>query len=279
MLLAAEFADDRDAPRIRQEAAAIRDALRRLEREGLILVQEEGRALGRDGLTRDRLHGLVRRNVDVLHLLTSSRWSSGEAKVGLVHADGGSEFNTPEHIQEFLTAYALRSNSTSEILELVDAAEWIHDSALDDRPHNLKRGSFHGALAFLSGMLEDSSDLVKGLLERDLVLASECHREARSAGSAAPDLHQAIERSLGSGGEIHQHIGCLCLESLGDAWAVKLLERAAADETLAPRVQALVALGTSRSYSSFPLLQAAAKESDPDVARAAQDALARIKAG
>ena len=181
-------------------------------------------------------------------------------------------------IQEFLTAYALRSNCTSEILELVDVAEWIHDSSLDDRPHNLKRGPFHGALAFLSGMLEDSSDLVEGLLERDLVLASECYREACSADSAAAGLHDAIERSLGSGGEIHQRIGCLCLESLGDSWSVRLLEQAAADETLASRVQALDALGSLRSYSSVPLLQATAKEPDPDVARAAQDALARIKA-
>ena len=181
-------------------------------------------------------------------------------------------------IQEFLTAYALRSNSTSEVLALVDAAEWIHDSSLDDRPHNLRRGPFHGALVFLSGMLDDSSDLVKGLLERDLVLATECFREARAAESAATDLHRAIERSLGSGGEIHQRIGCLCLESLGDSWALELLEQAAADETLGPRVQALIALGTLRSYSSVPLLQAAAKESDPDVSRAAQDSLARIKA-
>ena len=181
-------------------------------------------------------------------------------------------------IQEFLTAYALRSNSTSELLELVDAAEWIHDSSLDDRPHNLKRGPFHGALAFLSGMLEDSSDLVNGLLERDLVLASECYREALSADSAAASLHGAIERSLGSDGAIHQRIGCLCLESLGGSWAVGLLERAAADEALASRVQALIGLGNLRSYSSVPLLQSAAKESDPDVARAAQDALARIKA-
>jgi hypothetical protein len=181
-------------------------------------------------------------------------------------------------IQEFLTAFALRSNSIPEILELIEPAEWIHDSSLDERPHNLKRGPFHGALGFLSGILEDSSALVDGLLKRDLVLAAECFREARSAESATATLQAAIQRSLGSSGEVHQRIGCLCLEAVGDAWSVKLLEKVAGDGKLASRVQALVALGSLRSYRSVPLLQSAAKETDPDVARAAQDALARIKA-
>lgn len=181
-------------------------------------------------------------------------------------------------IQEFLTAYALRSNSTAEVLELIAPAEWIYDISLDDRPLNLKRGAFHGALVFLSGMLEDSAALIGGLLERDLVLASECYHEARSAATVTEPLRAAIQRSLGSAGEIHQRIGCLCLEAAGDAWSIELLEQAAGDGELPSRVQALIALGNLRSHRSLPLIQAAASERDPNVAQAAQDALIRIRA-
>jgi len=180
-------------------------------------------------------------------------------------------------IQEFLTAYALRGNGIPEILDLIEPAEWIYDASLDDRPLNLKGGPFHGALVFISGMLEDSSNLIRGLLERDLVLASQCYHEAPSRDVTEP-LRSAIQRSLGSSGEIHQRIGCFSLEAAGDSWAVDLLERAAGDDQLAPRVQALIALGNLRSFRSLPLLEAAAKEPDPDVARAAQDALMRIRA-
>lgn len=181
-------------------------------------------------------------------------------------------------IQEFLTAYALQSRNTHEILELIAPAEWTLIPSVDERPHNLRRGAFHGALPFLSGMLEDSSALIEGLLDRDLVLASECCREARYADRATARLQSEIQRALASTGEIQQQIGCLSLEALGDAWAVKLLEGAASDGEFPSRALALSALGSLRSYGSVPLLQSAAKEKDPDVARAAQDALARIKA-
>jgi HEAT repeat protein len=181
-------------------------------------------------------------------------------------------------IQEFLTAHALQSRNTHEILELIAPAEWTLIPSVDSRPHNLRRGAFHGALPFLSGMLEDSSALIEGLLDRDLVLASECYREARYAHRATASLQPEIQRALASTGEIQQQIGCLSLEALGDAWAVKLLERAASDGEFPSRALALSALGSLRSYGSVPLLQSAAKEKDPDVARAAQDALARIKA-
>lgn len=182
-------------------------------------------------------------------------------------------------IQEFLTAYALRANSTTaEVLELIPPAEWIYDTSLDDRPLNLKRGPFHGALVFLSGLLDDSSGLVGGLMDRDLVLASECYHEARSVESVTEPLRASIQRSLASAGEIHQRIACLCLEAAGDSWAVELLEQAAGDGELASRVQALLALGNLRSHRSIPLIQAAASERDQNVARAAQDALLRIRA-
>jgi hypothetical protein len=181
-------------------------------------------------------------------------------------------------LQEFLTAYALRSTSSAEVLDLITPAEWIYDASLDDRPLNLKRGPFHGALVFLSGMLQNSSALSEGLMERDLVLASECYHAGGSPGTVTEPLRAAIQRALASSGEIYQRIGCLCLEATGDAWSVELLERAAGDGELPARVQALIALGNLRSHRSIPLIQAAASERDPNVARAAQDALIRIRA-
>jgi len=181
-------------------------------------------------------------------------------------------------LQEFLTAYALRDTSTAEVLELITPAEWIYDASLDDRPLNLKRGPFHGALVFLSGMLKESSALIGGLLERDIVLASECYHEGGSPATMTEPLRAAIQRALDSSGEIHQRIGCLCLEATGDAWSIELLEQAAGDGELPARVQALIALGSLRSHRSIPLIQAAASERDPNVARAAQDALMRIRA-
>ena len=75
-----------------------------------------------------------------------------------------------------------------------------------------------------------------------------------------------------------QRVGCLCLEARGDRWAVAVLERIAADPAFSSRVQALEALGSLQSHRSLPLLMAAAKEKDPDVSRAALEALNRMKA-
>ena len=73
-----------------------------MEGEGLVSVREEGRGVGEDGLDRDRLMSLLRRNVDVLHLLTSSRWSSGEARIGLFDEKEGGDYLEPSELSTLL---------------------------------------------------------------------------------------------------------------------------------------------------------------------------------
>jgi hypothetical protein len=181
-------------------------------------------------------------------------------------------------IQEFLTGLALRSVSIEEVLELVKPAQWTSLSKAGGRPFNLRSTSFHGAVPFLSGFLEDSSELIERLIERDLLLASECYREANSKTAVDDLLRAAIQHALRPGNELLQRVGCLCLEARGDRWAVAVLERVAADPDFSSRVQALEALGSLQSHRSLPLLMAAAKEKDPEVSRAALEALNRMKA-
>ncbi len=181
-------------------------------------------------------------------------------------------------IQEFLTGLALRSISIEEVLKLVKPAQWTSLTKAGGRPYNLRSGSFHGAVPFLSGFLDDSSELIERLIERDLLLASRCYREASSKTAVDDLLRAAIQHALRQGNVLLQRVGCLCLEARGDRWAVAVLERIAADPAFASRVQALEALGSLQSYRSLPLLMAAAKEEDPDVSRAALEALNRMKA-
>ena len=113
---------------------------------------------------------------------------------------------------------------------------------------------------------------------RDLVLASACFRETRFSTTIDLLLRAAIEGALESGDELEQRIACLGLEARGDRWAIDWLESIAAKAGTPARSVAVEALGNLRSHRSVPLLESAAEDQDPTVARAAADALARIKA-
>ena len=180
--------------------------------------------------------------------------------------------------QEFLAAYALRALPPEEIVSLVPAAEWSPASSPEERPYNLSRGSFHGVLPFLAGIHDASVEMICGILDRDLVLASECFREAGQPTAADRPLQEAVQTALAREDERTQAVGCLSLEARGDRWAVGMLETVAADPRFSGRALAVEALGTLRSHHSVPLLKAAALEQNSVLARAALDALSRIKA-
>jgi hypothetical protein len=193
---------------------------------------------------------------------------------------GPTAFSFPSlGFQEFLTAFALLECSTNEVLDLVAPAQWASLLTDGGRPYNLRRGPFHGALPFMSGFLEDSSELIGKLMERDLVLASECYREANNKEAVDDALRAAIQHSITSTDTLLQDVGCLSLEARGDRWAVGILEQIASNPHTAARMMALEALGKLRSHRSLPLLKAAAQEDDPGVAQAALDALSRLKVG
>jgi hypothetical protein len=192
---------------------------------------------------------------------------------------GPSAFSFP-HIgfQEFLTAVALRSRPISEIVNLITPAQWVSLSDGEGRPYNVARGPIHGALPFISGFLADGSDLIHKLISRDLLLATECFREAPTKDKVDDTLKRAIQHAITQKEPLLQKVGCVSLEARADRWAVGVLERLAADSSFSSRSQALEALGHLQSTRSLPLLQAAAKEDDPGISRAALDALRRIKA-
>jgi HEAT repeat protein len=91
-------------------------------------------------------------------------------------------------------------------------------------------------------------------------------------------LKRAIQHAITQKEPLLQKVGCVSLEARADRWAVGVLERLAVDSSFSSRSQALEALGHLQSTRSLPLLQAAAKEDDPGISRAALDALRRIKA-
>jgi hypothetical protein len=192
---------------------------------------------------------------------------------------GPTAFSFPNiGFQEFLTAFALRDCRIADVVGLIAPAQWASLPSDAGRPFNLRRGPFHGALPFLSGFLADSSVLIEWLIERDLLLASECYREANSGEEVDDALRAAIHHSVTSEDPLLQRVGCLSLEARGDRWAIGVLEQVASKQTAPARTQALEALGKLRSHRSLPLLQAAAQEEDPNVAQAALAALNRIKA-
>jgi hypothetical protein len=179
--------------------------------------------------------------------------------------------------QEFLTAYALRFAAPNTILSLVPAADWRE---LDDgggRPLNMSRGPFHGAMAFLCGLRDDGPKLVERLVDRDLVLACGSFRESRPSTTVDLALRAAIERGLNAPAELDQRVACLALEARADRWAVDWLEEVASRAGSAPRAVAVEALGNLRSRRSVAVLETAAEDRDPVVAKAAFDALTRIK--
>jgi hypothetical protein len=181
--------------------------------------------------------------------------------------------------QEFLSAYALRLAAPNTILSLVPYADWRELDGADGRPLNMSRGPFHGAIPFLCGLREDGAKLVERLVERDLVLAAESFRECRPSMTVDLALRAGVERALASTSELDQRVACLSLEARGDRWAVDWLEDVAGRSGSAARTVALEALGTLRSRRSVSVLESAAEDQDPTVAKAAFDALTRIKAG
>ncbi len=181
--------------------------------------------------------------------------------------------------QEFLTAHALRLAAPNTILSLVPYADWREIEGSEARPLNMSRGPFHGALPFVCGLREDGPKLVERLAERDLVLASECFRECKPSTTVDLALRAGVERALASASELEQRIACMSLEARGDRWAVDWLEDIAGRTGSAARAVALEALGNLRSRRSVSVLEAAAEDQNPTVAKAAFDALTRIKAG
>ncbi len=182
--------------------------------------------------------------------------------------------------QEFLTAHALKLAAPNTILSLVPYADWRElDGRSDVRPLNMSRGPFHGAIPFVCGLREDGPKLVERLVERDLVLAASSFRECRPSMSVDLALRAGVERGLASTSELDQQVACLSLEARGDRWAVDWLEEVAGRSGSAARPVALEALGNLRSRRSVSVLESAAEDHDPTVAKAAFDALTRIKAG
>ncbi|MGH9322029.1 MAG: CHAT domain-containing protein [Vicinamibacteria bacterium] len=181
--------------------------------------------------------------------------------------------------QEFLTAYALRLAAPNTIMSLVPYADWRELDGTDVRPLNMSRGPFHGAIPFLCGLREDGPKLVERLVERDLVLAAASYRECRPSMTVDLALRAGVERTLASSLELDQRIACMSLEARGDRWAVDWLEEMAGRSGSAARTVALEALGNLRSRRSVSVLESAAEDRDPTVAKAAFDALTRIKAG
>ncbi len=179
--------------------------------------------------------------------------------------------------QEFLAAFALRFAAPNTILSLVASADWRELSESNGRPLNLSRGPFHGVLPFLCGLREDGPRLVERLVDRDLVLASVCYRECRPSMTVDLALRAGVERGLSSVSELDQRVACLSLEARADRWAIDWLEDIASRSESLARAVALEALGNLRSRRSVSVLESAAEDRDPAVAKAAFDALTRIK--
>jgi CHAT domain/HEAT repeats len=179
--------------------------------------------------------------------------------------------------QEFLAAFALRFAAPNTILSLVPSADWRELSESNGRPLNLSRGPFHGVLPFLCGLREDGARLVERLVDRDLVLASVCYRECRPSMTIDLALRAGVERALSSTSELDQRVACLSLEARGDRWAIDWLEDIASRPESLARAVALEALGNLRSRRSVSVLESAAEDRNPTVAKAAFDALTRIK--
>jgi hypothetical protein len=182
--------------------------------------------------------------------------------------------------QEFLTAHALRLAAPNTILSLIPYADWRElDGRRDARPLNMSRGPFHGAIPFVCGLREDGAKIVERLVDRDLVLAASAFRECRPSMTVDLALRAGVERGLASASELDQRVACVSLEARGDRWAVDWLEEVAGRAGSAARPVALEALGNLRSRRSVSVLESAAEDHDPTVAKAAFDALTRIKAG
>jgi hypothetical protein len=191
---------------------------------------------------------------------------------------GPTAFSFPSiGFQEFLTAVALRWYSTDEVADMIPPAEWEPAPSNGLRPYNLHRSALHGAVPLLCGLLDYGSTLILRLIERDVLLAAECCREAGTETAVDESLRVAIQGYMRSADPLLQCVGCLALEARGDSWSVGVLERVAANVSSPARPQALEALGELRSRRSIPLLKAAVLEKDPVIARAALDALGRIK--
>jgi hypothetical protein len=253
-----------------------------LPKLALFMSQEDRSSITREHLSQDSRE---RENVGFFHGLGIEKMTAGTADELLTELSktrllrGPTAFSFPNFgFQEFLAALALRKCSIGEILEMVAPAQWASLLTDGGRPYNLTRGPLHGSLPFLCGFLEDATELVERIIERDLLLGAECYREANNPEAVDDTLRAAIQHSVTSQDPLLQNVGCLALEARGDRWAVGFLERIAADSGASARTQALESLGKLGSLRSLPLLQAAAREDDPHVSHAALDALSRIKA-
>jgi hypothetical protein len=179
--------------------------------------------------------------------------------------------------QEFLTAFALRFAAPNTILSLVPEADWRELDDGSGRPLNVSRGPFHGVLPFLCGLRDDGPKLIERLVDRDLVLASACFGEASPSMAVDLALRAGVERALSSTSPLEQRVACLSLEARGDRWAIDWLEDVASRAGSEARAIALECLGNLRSRRSVSVLESAAEDRDPVVAKAAFDALTRIK--
>jgi hypothetical protein len=258
-------------------------------RDGLLpqlafFMSKEGRlSLLRDHLTEERRpRGIAQLAQEVAFRTTGA--SSVDELLAEVEKTrflrGPGAFSFPNvAFQEFLTAYALRLAAPNTILSLVPYADWRELEGTDARPLNMSRGPFHGATPFVCGLREDGPKLVERLVERDLVLAASSFRECRPSMTVDLALRAGVERALASTSELEQRVACLSLEARGDRWAINWLEEVAGRSGSAARTVALEALGNLRSRRSVAVLESAAEDRDPTVAKAAFDALTRIKVG
>jgi hypothetical protein len=262
-------------------AAETRDGL--LPQLAFFMTKEGRLSLLKDHLTEERRpRGLAQLAQEVAFRTTGA--SSVDELLAEVEKTrflrGPGAFSFPNvAFQEFLTAYALRLAAPNTILSLVPYADWRELDGSDLRPLNMSRGPFHGAIPFVCGLREDGPKLVERLVERDLVLAAASFRECGPSMSVDLALRAGVERALASTSELDQRVGCLGLEARGDRWAVDWLEDVAGRSGSAARAVALEALGNLRSRRSVAVLESAAEDHNPTVAKAAFDALTRIKVG
>lgn len=262
-------------------AAETRDGL--LPQLAFFMTKEGRLSLNKDHLTEERRpRGIAQLAQEVAFRMTGA--SSVDELLAEVEKTrflrGPGAFSFPNvAFQEFLTAYALRLAAPNTILSLVPYADWRELDGSDMRPLNMSRGPFHGVLPFVCGLREDGPKLVERLVERDLVLAASSFRECRPSMTVDLALRAGVERALASTTELDQRVACLSLEARGDRWAVDWLEDVAGRSGSPARTVALEALGNLRSRRSVAVLESAAEDRDPTVAKAAFDALTRIKVG
>ena len=110
--------------RVRNEAEVIKDAIRPLETEGLVVLEEAGAPLGAGALGRLELERLVERNIDVLHIVTECKWVSDTATIVLEGEQGREETLTSREFAALL-------NGASPRLVVVGGGEKAGDASPD----------------------------------------------------------------------------------------------------------------------------------------------------